>query len=113
MGSTPRPTKVSILGNESIFVDYDLWGSFIASDLLQNVTSSTYVLITDTNLHDVYVPGFQKAFEKVAASLRIESRLLTYQIPPGETSKSRSMKAEVEDWMLSEERNPLAIRRLS
>ena len=106
MGSTVGPTKVSILGNENILVDYDLWGSFIASDLLQNVTSSTYVLITDTNLFDVYVPKFQKTFEDVAASLQVESRLLTYQIPPGETSKSRSMKAEVEDWMLSEERNP-------
>ncbi len=28
-------------------------------------------------------------------------RLLTYQIPPGETSKSRSTKAAVEDWLLS------------
>ena len=97
---------MSILGNESIFVDYNLWGSFVALDLLQHVTSSTYVLITDTNLHNIYVPNFQKAFEEVAASLQGDARLLTYQIPPGETSKSRSMKAEVEDWMLSEERNP-------
>ena len=106
MGSTREPTKVSILGKESIVVDYDIWGSYIANDLLQHVSSSAYVLITDTNLYDVYVPSFQESFREAAKALQADTRLLTYQIPPGETSKSRAMKAEVEDWMLSEERNP-------
>ncbi len=106
MGSTQEPTKVEILGKESIVVDYKIWGSYIAQDLLQNVPSSTYVLVTDTNLHDRYVPSFQKAFQNVASSRNADTRLLTYQVPPGETSKSRATKAEVEDWMLSEERDP-------
>ena len=102
----PEPTKISILGKENILVDYDLWGEFIARDLLENVGSSTYVLVTDTNLYEAYVPSFQDAFSRVVSSKKVESRLLTYTIPPGETSKSRSMKAQVEDWMLSEERDP-------
>ena len=109
LGSVERirePTKVKILGKDNIIVDYDIWGSYVARDLLQDVPSSTYLLITDTNLHDVYVPPFQKAFQAAAVDLQVDTRLLTYQIPPGETSKSRTMKAEVEDWMLSEERNP-------
>lgn len=106
MAHWQEPTKVSILGKENIIVDYDIWGSYVAHDLLKNVPSSTYVLVTDTNLHDVYVPSFKKAFEDAAASAKADTRLLTYQISPGETSKSREMKAEVEDWMLSEERNP-------
>ena len=106
MESNDEPTKVSILGKQNIIVDYDLWGSYIANDLLQNLFSSTYVLVTDTNLYSTYVPPFEKAFQDVVTSLRAESRLLTYEIPPGETSKSRTIKAEVEDWMLSEERDP-------
>ena len=106
MGSTKDPTKVEILGKENITIDYNIWGSYIVQDLLQNVPSSTYVLVTDTNLHDLYVPSFQKAFQDVVSSRNADTRLLTYQIPPGETSKSRATKAEVEDWMLSEERDP-------
>ena len=106
MGSTKDPTKVEILGKESITIDYNIWGSYVVQDLLQNVPSSTYVLVTDTNLYDCYVPAFEKAFEDVASSRKADARLLIYQIPPGETSKSRATKAEVEDWMLSEERDP-------
>ena len=101
-----EPTKVSILGKEIIVVDYDIWGRYIAQDLLTNVPASTYILITDTNLRDTYVPPFLKAFNDVAASEKADARLLTYVIPPGETSKSREMKAEVEDWMLSDDRAP-------
>jgi len=60
-------------------------------------------LITDTNLYGKYVPAFERDFREAAGG---NARLLTYQIPPGETSKSRTTKAEVEDWMLSDERNP-------
>ena len=106
MEGKAESTKVSILGKENIIVDYDLWGRYIIRDLFEHMPSSTYVLITDTNLHDVYVPSFQKTFEDIAGSSDKDTRLLTYQISPGETSKSRTMKAEVEDWMLSDDRNP-------
>ena len=107
MGSMHEPTKVPILGkDDTIVVDYEIWGSYVANDLLHTVPSSTYVLVTDTNLNDLYVPPFQQAFKHAATSLQADTRLLTYQVPPGETSKSRIMKAELEDWMLSEQRNP-------
>ena len=102
-----EPTVVPILRKEkAIIIDYNLWGPYIAQDLLENVSSSTYVLITDTHLYDLYVPSFEKAFKDVASSIKADSRLLTYKIPPGENSKSRTTKAEVEDWMLSEQRDP-------
>ena len=103
MGSYEEPTRLSILGKENIIVDYNIWGSYIANDLLENVHSSTYVLITDTNLYQQYVPTFEATFRAAAGE---RARLLTYQIPPGETSKSRTTKAEIEDWMLSEKRDP-------
>lgn len=106
MGSTQEPTTVSILGKENIVVDYHLWGSYIIQDLLANVPSSTYVLITDTNLYANYVPPFEKKFQEIISQTGAQTRLLTYQIPPGETSKSRATKADIEEWMLSESRDP-------
>ncbi|KAL5605491.1 hypothetical protein FOVSG1_005638 [Fusarium oxysporum f. sp. vasinfectum] len=95
------PTRISILGELNIIVDHGLWLNFVVDDLLQNTPTSTYVLITDTNLFDTYVPAFQARFE--AASQATATRLLTYTIPPGEASKSRETKAEIEDWMLSQQ----------
>ena len=106
MASNQNPTRVSILGEESIIVDFGIWGDFIVRDLLENVHSSSYVLITDTNLYERYVPGFAKAFEEAAEALGSCPKLLTHQIPPGETSKSRRTKESIEDWMLSPDRDP-------
>ena len=54
-------------------------------------------------LHNLHMPS----------KLLKESRLIAYKVSPGETSKSRSTKAQVEDWMgsirpFSYERIPLA-----
>ncbi|KAF2634460.1 Pentafunctional AroM protein [Massarina eburnea CBS 473.64] len=97
-----EPTKVNILGNDSIVVDYGLWQRYVAHDLLHNLPSSTYVLITDTNIGSLYIPTFEQSFQREAAALASPPRLLTYQIPPGENSKSRSTKGVVEDWLLSQ-----------
>ncbi|KAF2787955.1 Pentafunctional AroM protein [Melanomma pulvis-pyrius CBS 109.77] len=100
--SATQPTKVSILGKEAIVVDYGLWQSYVAHDLLTEIPSSTYVLITDTNIGPLYIPAFEASFKREAATLPSPPRLLTYQIPPGENSKSRSTKGVVEDWLLSQ-----------
>ncbi|KAL2357369.1 hypothetical protein BJ546DRAFT_1057942 [Cryomyces antarcticus] len=101
-GLQSGPTHVSILGEESIVVDYGLWRNFVAKDLLNNLPSSTYVLITDTNIGSLYVPGFKESFESEVSKQQSRARLLTYEIPPGESSKSRSTKGDVEDWLLSQ-----------
>lgn len=100
--SDPGPTKIAILGKEDIIIDFDIWRNFVAKDLLTNIQSSTYVLITDTNLSNIYIPPFKESFASIQTRLNSSARLLTYQIPPGETSKSRETKAEIEDWMLSQ-----------
>ncbi|KAL1835980.1 hypothetical protein VTJ49DRAFT_5746 [Mycothermus thermophilus] len=93
------PTRITILGKDNIIVDHGIWLNFVAKDLLDNLKSSTYVLITDTNLYNTYVPPFQAEFERLAPP---NVRLLTYAIPPGEFSKGRETKAEIEDWMLGQ-----------
>ncbi|KAI6086586.1 Pentafunctional AroM protein [Hypoxylon rubiginosum] len=99
----PGPTRISILGSDSIIVDHGIWRTFVPDDLLDNLKSSTYILITDTNLHDRYVPPFIDLFNKAVERRNAQSRILTYTIPPGETSKSRETKAEIEDWMLAQQ----------
>ena len=98
------PTRISILGKESIIVDHGIWLDFVPHDLLHNIPSSTYVLITDTNLSPLYVDAFCAAFAQArpASPKAAGARLLTYAIPPGESSKSRETKAEIEDWMLAQ-----------
>ncbi|KAL2214348.1 Shikimate dehydrogenase [Sarocladium strictum] len=96
-----QPDRIKILGEPNIIVDHGLWLDFVPEDLLKNTPSSTYVLITDTNLSHRYVPDFQQRFD--AANSSGSSRLLTYAIPPGEASKSRETKAEIEDWLLSQQ----------
>jgi pentafunctional AROM polypeptide len=97
-----EPTKVSILGKESIVADYGIWGTYIVQDLLSNIPSSTYVLVTDTNLGPIYSASFSKIFNDAAAALSPAPRLLTKEIAPGESSKSRQTKADIEDWMLQQ-----------
>ncbi|EGE80052.1 pentafunctional AROM polypeptide [Blastomyces dermatitidis ATCC 18188] len=95
------PTKISILGRESIVADFGIWRNYVAKDLLNSCSSSTYILISDTNITPLYLDGFQKSFDDAAANLSPKPRLLTYEIPPGESSKSRETKAGIEDWMLT------------
>lgn len=106
MSNIDEPTTVQILGERSIYIDYSIWGSYIAKDLLTNVKALTYVLVTDEHLYDVYVPSFRKSFEAAAREVQVEAYLYTRKIASGETSKSRDTKAKIESWMLSEELDP-------
>lgn len=93
-------TKVSILGKESIHIGYDIQ-EHIVNEILANIKSSTYVLITDTNIaaHD-HVVKIEQRFRNAASKYEPSPRLLKYLIAPGEMSKSRETKAAVEDWLL-------------
>jgi len=91
--------KVSILNKETIHVGFKLW-NHIVSDLVTSLPSSTYVVITDTNVGPLYLPHLQAAFSTHQSS---SFRLLTYTVPPGESSKTRETKAQIEDFLLRNE----------
>jgi pentafunctional AROM polypeptide len=97
-----EPARVSVLGRESVVLSFGLWKSYVVNDLLTNLPSSTYVLVTDTNIAQLYVPSFQSGFAEACLHQETKPRLLTYEVPPGETSKSRQTKADIEDWLLSQ-----------
>ncbi|TFK60653.1 Pentafunctional AroM protein [Pluteus cervinus] len=104
MSSVLTPTdvlKVSILGKESIHCGFHLI-PYIAQAVLGTLLSSTYVLITDTNVAKFHLEEFEKEFTGVinAQTTGTKPRFLSYVIPPGEMSKSREGKAEIEDFLL-------------
>ena len=87
--------KVSILGKDSIHCGFHLV-PYIVKTVTETLPSSTYVLITDTNVGNLHLTSFQSEFDKLSS----KARFLTYVIAPGETSKSREGKAEIEDFLL-------------
>lgn len=92
--------KVSILGSESIHVGYGIQ-THIVDQVLTNLATSTYVIITDTNMEKT--APFQKlcsSFQEQLTLKRPDSRLLRYSVSPGENNKSRETKAQVEDFLL-------------
>lgn len=88
--------KVSILGTESIHLGFHL-APYIASTVISTLPSSAYALVTDTHIASIHLEPLKQAF---AAQLPSKSRFLVHTIPPGEGSKSRQGKAEIEDWLL-------------
>ena len=89
--------KVSILGKESIHCGFHL-SQYIATTVVGTLPASTYVLVTDTNISALqHLDEISSAFREV---LPPTSRFLNHVIPPGETSKSRGGKAEIEDFLL-------------
>ncbi|PLW27304.1 hypothetical protein PCANC_26112 [Puccinia coronata f. sp. avenae] len=87
---------VSILGKPSIRLGFHL-PPYIAHTVFAELRSSTYVLITDSNISPRHLPALKAALEQ---QLPPSARLLTYILPPGEQSKCREMKAILEDWLL-------------
>lgn len=93
--------KVSILGRESIHCGFHLV-PYIVKTVLQTLPSSTYILFTDTNVGKLHLPAFETEFASEISKITTEPRprFLSYVLPPGETSKSRECKAELEDYLL-------------
>jgi hypothetical protein len=91
--------KVSILGKESIHVGFSIV-PYIAQTVVDQLPSSSYVLITDTNVGAHHEPTFKKEFQARIDSKGNNARFLTYFITPGESSKSRKVKETIEDFLL-------------
>ena len=87
--------KVSILGKESIHCGFHLV-PYIVKTVTETLPSSTYVLVTDANVGNLHLHSFQAEFDKSPGN----ARFLTYVVAPGEGSKSRQGKAEIEDFLL-------------
>lgn len=102
MDTVPDILKVSILGRESIHCGFHLI-PYIARTVLTTLPASVYVLVTDTNVAQFYLSAFEKAFSAEISKLSsAKPRFLSRVIFPGETTKSREGKADIEDFLLLE-----------
>lgn len=91
--------KIRILGQDIIHVGHDIH-SHIVDTIYQECKSSSYVVITDTNLYKV--PYYQQLTRELREKLPQGSRLLNYYVKPGESSKNRETKEAIEDFLLNE-----------
>lgn len=57
-----QSSKITILGRESILVDSGLWYNYVAQDLIATCASTTYIIITDSNIGLIYLPSFKQSF---------------------------------------------------
>lgn len=72
----------------------------IAADLTRNINNvSNYVIITDTQLAPLYLDAL---YQSIQSHLKSSQRLLTRILPCGEQSKSRAVKASIEDFLLDQ-----------
>ncbi|KAJ3096788.1 3-dehydroquinate dehydratase (3-dehydroquinase) [Phlyctochytrium planicorne] len=92
-------TKVSILGSEIILAGYNLTSSLV-EDVVVSIPSSTYIIVTDSNIAPLHLAPLVDAFKSKIEERKLESRVLTFVLPPGESVKTREVKAQVEDWLL-------------
>lgn len=107
MSAATDLTKVRILGQDTIFISQGLFLNTVAQDLLENVkadksAATKFALVTDTNIGPTYLPSFEKSFADVKVKLgknAANDELYTFQIPPGESSKSRDTVGAIHDWL--------------
>ncbi|KAG7089760.1 hypothetical protein E1B28_011414 [Marasmius oreades] len=92
--------KVSILGKNSIHCGFHLI-PYIVHTVLTELPSSTYVLITDSNIAKFHLSLFQDEFKAGLSEKLSPPRFFSHVIPPGELTKSREGKASIEDFLLS------------
>ncbi|CEH16278.1 pentafunctional protein [Ceraceosorus bombacis] len=73
----------------------------IAQVVTSTLAASTYILFTDTTLASLHAPAVLNELRSALQAKDSKARVLSRAMPPGEGSKSRATKAELEDWMLS------------
>ena len=93
-------TKVNILGQDSIHCGFHL-SEYIAQTISASLKSSAYVFITDSNIEKLHLHTLQADLRRALQSANSSAKILSYVVPPGESSKSRAVKEEIEDWMFT------------
>ena len=91
--------KIPILGTESIHIGFHLL-PYIFHTVLPTLPSSTYALVTDSNISSIYLDEIREAFNKARQDEGSHARFLVYEVSPGEGAKSRRVKEGIEDWLL-------------
>jgi len=88
----------TVQGKEPILIGNEiLRKGWIARDIRNRAPKATkFVVITDSNVFPLYGSALVTTFEKV-----LKVKPFVKIIPPGEESKSRAVKEQIEDFMLA------------
>ncbi|KND03822.1 3-phosphoshikimate 1-carboxyvinyltransferase [Spizellomyces punctatus DAOM BR117] len=96
-------TKVSILGQETIIVGMNMT-NYLVNDVIATVPASSYIVVTDRNIARFHlnplVETLNAALDAKHKGEGTRPRVLSYVMPPGESAKTREIKAQIEDWVL-------------
>lgn len=117
-GSEPTDRRtIPVIGDSKVIVGRGLLDAIPSEITSKNsgIKASKYVIVSDTNVWPLYGPGLVESFKalggftvlgcghepKETGDQLYDGRLLLcYQVPAGENSKSRGVKAAIEDFML-------------
>jgi pentafunctional AROM polypeptide len=90
---------VPILGkDQAIALGFHLI-PFIAETVTRNLPSSCYAIVTDTAIASLFLLELESALRNACPA---SAKVISFAVAPGEQSKSRSGKAQVEDFLLSQ-----------
>ncbi|CAO1630194.1 unnamed protein product [Parajaminaea phylloscopi] len=73
----------------------------IVHTLRTELPSSTYVVIMDKNVAGLYGDRLRAEWARYHRDSSAQPRFIEYVLPPGEMTKSREVKAAIEDYLLS------------
>jgi pentafunctional AROM polypeptide len=94
--------EIPVIGDSRVLVGSGLLEDVPRRLLAAGITPATFVVISDATVFSHYGPRLVQAFVKegFAEDAGSNPRVLSYQIRPGEASKSRDNKDKIEDFML-------------
>ena len=100
-----RVQAIDILACENVIQIGKNWTSVWVRDLVENVCpkSQTFVIVTDDLLSGIgHLAELEEAFNSQSSEVSgSNKRVLSYVISNGESSKTREVKSQIEDFMLS------------
>mmetsp|Transcript_16037 Transcript_16037/g.46388 ORF Transcript_16037/g.46388 Transcript_16037/m.46388 type:complete len:390 (+) Transcript_16037:60-1229(+) len=92
--------EIPVIGDSVVVVGNGLLDEVPARLLAAGMRPSTYIVVSDRNVFGYHGERLMKAFEKAANGAEKPPRMLKYVTEPGEATKSRDVKAAIEDFML-------------
>lgn len=92
--------EIPVIGESVVVVGNGLLDEVPTRLQAAGLRPSTFVVVSDKNVFGHHGDRLMQAFEKAAAGVEKPPRLLKYVTEPGEATKSRAVKAAIEDFML-------------
>lgn len=90
--------EVPVIGGSVVYIGNGLLRK-IPAELVaagSGIKASRFVIVSDTTVFGLYGAALVEAFQKVGHTP------IVHQVTPGEGSKDRRVKEQIEDWMLAE-----------